>query len=161
MGLHTGEGVLGADNYVGIDVHRAARIGAAGHGGQVLISNATRALVEPALPDDISLRDLGEHRLKDLHAPERLYQVIVAGLPQEFPALRSLDASRTNLVAAETPLIGRYHELQELAELLGRTRLLTLTGPGGIGKTRLGLELGGRSLDRFKGHDWSGSISNQ
>ena len=150
MGLHTGEGLLGGDNYVGMDVNRAARISAAGHGGQVVISEATRALVEPALPEGIGLRDLGEHRLKDLPAPEHLFQLVIPTLPQDFPALRTLDASRTNLVAAETPLIGRDHELNELSELLDKTRLLTLTGPGGIGKTRLSQELGDRSLAGFK-----------
>jgi predicted ATPase/class 3 adenylate cyclase len=149
MGLHTGDGELGGDNYVGMDVHRAARIAAAGHGGQVLVSDPTRALTASKLPDGVALRDLGEHRLKDLREPEHLHQLVIPGLPADFPALRTLDVVRTNLVAAETPLIGRDHELAELAELLARTRLLTLTGPGGIGKTRLSMELGGRTLDRF------------
>ena len=92
MGLHTGEGRLGGDNYVGIDVHRAARIAAAGHGGQVLLSDPTRALVDTALPDGLRLRDLAEHRLKDLPAPERIWQLEIDGLPVDFPAIRSLDA---------------------------------------------------------------------
>jgi class 3 adenylate cyclase len=111
MGLHTGEGELGGDNYVGVDVHRAARIAAAGHGGQVLVSESTRALVEPALAGDVRLRDMGQHRLKDLPALEHLYQLVISGLPEEFAALRSLDSSLTNLVEAETPLIGRDREL--------------------------------------------------
>jgi predicted ATPase/class 3 adenylate cyclase len=149
MGLHTGEGELGGDNYVGVDVHRAARIAAAGHGGQVLLSESTRALVEPALPGDVRLRDMGQHRLKDLPALEHLYQLVIAGLPEEFPALRTLDSSLTNLVEAETPLIGRDRELAELAVLLAAARLVTLTGPGGIGKTRLAVALGGQAQGQF------------
>ena len=150
MGVHTGNGELGGDNYIGVDVHRAARIAAAGHGGQVLLSEPTRALVEPALAEDVTLRDLGRHRLKDLRAPEHLHQLVIAGLPFEFPALRTLDARPTNLVAPATPLVGREEELAELSDFLGGTRLLTLTGPGGTGKTRLAAELGTRALPNFK-----------
>jgi predicted ATPase/class 3 adenylate cyclase len=150
MGLHTGNGELGGDNYIGVDVHRAARIAAAGHGGQVLLSESTRALVEPALPEAVDLRDLGQHRLKDIQATERLYQLVIAGLPSDFPALRTLDASPTNLVAPASPLVGRDRELMELSDLLASNRLLTLTGPGGTGKTRLATELGARALPRFK-----------
>ncbi len=89
MGIHTGEGTLGGDDYLGLDVNRAARIGAAGHGGQILVSGPARALVEHSLPEGVELRDLGSHRLKDLAHPERIYQVVIAGLPSEFPALRS------------------------------------------------------------------------
>ena len=149
MGVHTGEGTLGGDNYVGVDVHRAARISAAGHGGQVLLSDASRALVHAKLPEGVQLRDMGEHRLKDLQGQEHLHQLVIPRLSADFPALRTLDASRTNLVASETPLIGRDQELDELTALLSRTRLLTLTGPGGIGKTRLSIELGAQTLDRF------------
>jgi predicted ATPase/class 3 adenylate cyclase len=150
MGLHTGNGELGGDNYVGVDVHRAARIAAAGHGGQVLLSESTRALVERALPEAVDLRDLGQHRLKDIRAAERLYQLVIAGLPSDFPALRTLDASPTNLVAPASPLVGRERELLELSDLLASNRLLTLTGPGGTGKTRLATELGARALPNFK-----------
>lgn len=97
MGLHTGEGALAGDDYVGIDVNRAARIAAAAHGGQVLLSGATRGLVEHALPEGVSLRDLGEHRLKDIAHPEHLYQLIIEGLPAEFPPPRTVDARPNNL----------------------------------------------------------------
>jgi len=149
MGLHTGEGQLGGDNYLGVDVNRGARIAAAGHGGQVLLSASTRALVASAMPEGVLLRDLGQHRLKDLREPEHLSQLVITGLPADFPALRSLDASPTNLVVPETALIGRDRELAELLALLAGPRMVTLTGPGGIGKTRLALELGRQVLIRF------------
>jgi predicted ATPase/class 3 adenylate cyclase len=151
MGLHTGEGVLGGDNYMGVDVHRAARISAAGHGGQVLLSDATRVMVDTRLPTDIILRDLGRHRLKDLPEPERLYQLVIGGLRDAFPPLRTGDVSPTNIIAPATALIGRDRELTELESLLASSRLLTLTGPGGTGKTRLATELGARAGGRF--HD--------
>ncbi|MGH2725202.1 MAG: ATP-binding protein [Actinomycetota bacterium] len=149
MGLHTGEAVLGADNYVGIDVHRAARIAGAGHGGQVVLSQATRALVEQSLPEGATLRDLGEHRLKDLAHPERLFQVAAEGLRSEFPPPRSLDVRPTNLPQQLTTFIGRHQELAEVKAALEESRLLTLTGPGGTGKTRLSLETAAEVLDRF------------
>jgi predicted ATPase/class 3 adenylate cyclase len=131
MGIHTGEPVVTSEGYVGIDVHRAGRIAAAGHGGQVLLSQATRDLVAA---DDV--RDLGEHRLKDLSAPERVFQLG----DERFPPLRSL--RRTNLPVPATPFLGRGRELDEVVALLRRedVRLLTLTGPGGTGKTRLALQ---------------------
>jgi predicted ATPase/class 3 adenylate cyclase len=150
MGLHTGEGRLGGENYVGIDVNRAARIAAAGHGGQVLISDATRALVERSLPSGMELRDLGEHRLKDLTHPERLYQLVIEGLPAEFPAPRTLDARPNNLPVQMTNFIGREKEIAEIKGiLLDGARLLTLTGPGGTGKTRLALQTAAEILTEF------------
>src|SRR6266511_798880 len=141
MGLHTGEPLVTAEGYVGIDVHRAARIAAAGHGGQILISQSTREL----LPADC-LRELGQHRLKDLTAPERIYQVG----DDEFPPLKTLNT--TNLPVASNPLVGRENELGELAALLTNSeRLVTLTGPGGSGKTRLSLQVGAELLDSFPG----------
>ena len=140
IGVHTGEGRLGGDGYVGLDVHRAARIAAAGHGGQVLLSAASRVLVETALPQGVQLRDLGTHRLKDLDQPEHLAQLIVAGLTQEFPPIRTLEMP-SNLPAELTNFIGREREVDEVSEMLGTTRLLTLTGPGGTGKTRLALRV--------------------
>jgi predicted ATPase len=131
MGLHTGEPIVTDEGYVGIDVHRAARIAAAGHGRQVLLSQATRDLVAGE-----ALRDLGEHRLKDLSAPERLFQLGDA----DFPRLKAL--YQTNLPVPATPFLGRERELDEVVCLLRRedVRLLTLTGPGGTGKTRLALQ---------------------
>jgi len=149
MGLHTGEGRLGADSYVGLDVHRAARIAAAGHGGQVLISAATRALVEAVLPVGVTLRDLGSHRLKDLNAAEHLSQLLIVGLQEGFPSLRSLDAPST-LPEEVTTLVGRHREVDEATQLLAATRLLTLTGPGGTGKTRLAIRLAARVGSSFR-----------
>jgi predicted ATPase/class 3 adenylate cyclase len=151
MGLHTGVGLLGEGgaDYVGIDVNRAARIAAAGHGGQVLLSHATRALVEHTLPDGVMLRDLGRHRLKDIDYPERLHDLTIDSLPSDFPTVRSLDVRPTNLPSQRTSFVGRDEEIAEINELLDRTRLLTLTGPGGTGKTRLALRVAGGGFDRF------------
>ena len=148
MGLHTGEGVPGGDDYLGIDVNRAARIAAAGHGGQVVVSDATRMLAMASLPEDVSFRDLGLHRLKDIHQPEHLHDLVVDGMAAEFPALRSLEARRTNLPAPRTSFVGRDREIAEVDGLLDDTRLLTLTGPGGTGKTRIALEVASGRLDR-------------
>ena len=149
MGLHTGEGRLGGDDYVGVDVHRAARIAAAGHGGQVLLSEATRALVAPTLPEGVKLRALGEHRLKDLPHPEQLFQLVIPGLPSGFPPIKSMDARRGNLPRQLTSFVGRQKELREIKEILGDARLLTLVGPGGAGKTRLSLQVGMEMEDSF------------
>ena len=140
MGLHSGEPTRHEDNYVGLDVHRAARIAAAAHGGQVVLSDATRHLVESRLAADVSVRDLGWHRLKDIEAPERIYQLVVAGLPDRFPSLKSLGA-QSRLPVPMTPLVGRERDLEQvLATLTGPgIRLVTLTGTGGVGKTRLSL----------------------
>ena len=148
MGIHSGQGILADGTYVGNDVNRAARIAAAGHGGQVLVSETTSALLADALPAGTSLRALGEHRLKDLR-PERLWQLVVDGLPAEFPPIRSLDARPNNLPTQLTSFVGRKRELAEAGSLLEGARLLTLTGPGGTGKTRLSLELAARAADRF------------
>ncbi len=151
MGLHTGQPNVAATGYVGLDVPRAARICAAAHGGQTLLSQATRELVEDELPDGVALRDLGEHRLKDLTSPQRLSQLVIAGLPGEFPSLRTLKNRTTNLPVQPTPLIGRQHELAAVAELVSRAdvRLVTLTGPGGSGKTRLGLQAAAALVEEF------------
>jgi predicted ATPase/class 3 adenylate cyclase len=149
MGIHTGEAVLAGDDYVGLDLHRAARICNAGHGCQVLLSETARSLVTSTLPDELELRDLGEHRLKDLSRPEHLFQLVAPGLPDQFQALRTLDTSPNNLPTQLTSFVGRTEELARLRELMLRTRLLTLTGAGGTGKTRLALALAADLIDRF------------
>jgi predicted ATPase/class 3 adenylate cyclase len=154
MGLHSGEGTLDRDGtYVGHDVHRAARVAAAANGGQVLVSEATRALVGDAIPAGITLRDLGEHRLKDLR-PERLARVEVDGLPVDERPVRSLDARPNNLPTQLTSFVGREHDLAMATDLLRGTRLLTLTGPGGTGKTRLALQLAAAVADDHPGGTW-------
>lgn len=149
MGLHTGEGILGGDNYIGIDVNIAARIEAAGHGGQVLISGATAGLIQRGLSEEVSLSDLGKHRLKGVAEPEQIFQLTISGLPAEFPLIRTLDARLTNLPAQLTNFIGREKELEDARRLLDGARLLTLTGPGGTGKTRLALQVAAESLADF------------
>jgi predicted ATPase/class 3 adenylate cyclase len=151
MGIHSGEGTVSGETYVGIDVHRAARIANAGHGGQVLMSAATRLLAESSLADGVTLRDLGEFRLKDLSRPEQLAMLVIDGLPAEFPAPRTLDAVPNNLPTQLTTFLGRHRELAEATALLDQARLLTLTGPGGTGKTRLSLQLAADVTERF--HD--------
>jgi predicted ATPase/class 3 adenylate cyclase len=150
MGLHTGEGVRGGDNYVGIDVNRGARIAGAAHGGQILISGSTRALVERALPEGVSLRDLGEHRLRDIAHPEHLYDLVIEGLPSDFPPPRTLDARPNNLPVQVTSFVGREEQIAEVRRLLSRTRLLTLTGAGGTGKTRLALQVASEALTEYR-----------
>jgi predicted ATPase/class 3 adenylate cyclase len=154
MGVHTGEPVSGTSGYVGLDVHRAARICAAGHGGQVLLSDTTHALVAKDLPAEVSLRDLGEHRLKDLAGPHRLFQVVATDLPAEFPPLKSLDVLPNNLPVQLTSFIGREREKAEVKRLLSTTRFLTLTGSGGAGKTRLALQAAAEALEQFPDGVW-------
>jgi predicted ATPase/class 3 adenylate cyclase len=140
MGLHSGEPARHEEGYVGLDVHRAARIAAAAHGGQVVASDATRLLAAARLPGGVSFRDLGFHRLKDIETPEHIFQLTTAGLPERFPPLRSLGAA-TSFPVPMTPLVGRDDELAALRATIASpgVRLVTLTGPGGVGKTRLAL----------------------
>jgi predicted ATPase/class 3 adenylate cyclase len=147
MGLHTGEPTVTGEDYGGIDVHRAARIAAAGHGGQILLSQATRDLVRAD-----RLRDLGVHRLKDLAAPEHLYQLG----EDEFPPLTTVD--QTNLPVQPTPFVGRERELAEVLALLDSHRIVTLTGPGGSGKTRLALQAAAESVERYGDGVWFVSL---
>ncbi|HAE83409.1 MAG TPA: hypothetical protein DEV72_02490 [Ktedonobacter sp.] len=144
-GLHTGEPQLSSEGYVGLDVHRA------GHGGQVLLSQTTSDLAERDLPDGVSLRDLGAHHLKDLQQKSHLFQLVIAGLPADFPPLKTLDTHPHNLPIQPTSLIGREKEVAAVQHLLHRedVRLLTLTSPGGTGKTRLGLQIAAELSDHF------------
>ena len=154
MGLHSGEAGIAGGSLVGLDINRAARIAGVAHGGQVLLSDATRALVGAALPGDLRLRDLGEHRLRDLAGPERLVQVAADDLPSDFPAVRSVDSRPNNLPTQLTTFVGREREVSQALELLGRTRLLTMTGPGGTGKTRLSLQVAAAAAERFPDGVW-------
>ncbi len=154
MGLHTGEPLRSDSRLIGIDVHRAARISAAGHGGQILVSAAAQALLGSEIPGDVTLRDLGEHRLKDLPAPEHLYQVEAEGLHDSFPPVRSLDTLPNNLPRQLSTFIGRENELVDAEHRLTESAMLTLTGPGGVGKTRLALQIGAHVVDDFQDGVW-------
>src|SRR6266705_1338678 len=151
MGLHTGEPQRSAAGYVGLDVHQAARIMSAGHGEQVLLSQTTRDLVEHALPEGVSLLDVGAHRLKDLQQPSQLFQLVITGCQASFPPLKTLDIQLNNLPVQPTPFIGREQEVAAVVALLCRedVHLVTLTGPGGTGKTRLGLQVAAELSEVF------------
>ena len=153
MGLHTGEPSRVTEGYVGLDVHRAARIMSAAHGGQVLLSQTTRDLVAHDGAEGVSLRDLGEHRLKDFVQAMRLYQVVIAGLPADFPPLKTLDGRADTLPVPPTALVGREDEVAQIGKLLRRedVRLVTLTGPGGTGKSRLSIQVAAGLRDVFMG----------
>lgn len=163
MGLHTGEPTRHEDGYIGMDVHRAARIAASAHGGQVVMSESTRQLVagqlaqagrgsqDAADPGQLSVADLGWHRLKDIAEAEHLFQLLIPGLPETFPPLKSL-GNRGSLPRPPTPFIARSAELGDVQGLLSGAdvvRLVTVTGPGGVGKTRLALAAAESAADRF------------
>jgi predicted ATPase len=149
MGAHAGEPTRHEDGYIGLDVHRTARIAAVGYGGQVLLSETAAGLVRDFLPPGVSLADQGVHRLNDLGRPERIFQLQAAGLQAEFPPLRSLGnpALQNNLPAQLATFVGRDRELAEVRALVESSRLVTLTGTGGSGKTRLGLQVAAELLD--------------
>ncbi len=154
MALHTGEAELRDGDYFGAALNRTARLMSVGAGGQILVSQTTAAVIQDRLPAQVSLLDLGEHRLKDLVRPERVFQVIVPDLPTDFPPLKSLGAFPHNLPVQLTSFIGREHDMAETRHLLPATHLLTLTGPGGTGKTRLSLQVAADLLDAFSDGAW-------
>lgn len=161
MALHTGATEERDGDYFGQPVNRVARLLSAGHGGQTLLSLSSFELVRDTLPEGIALRDMGERRLKDLIRPERIYQVVALDLPAEFAPLKTLDYRPNNLPAQPTALIGREKELADIATLLrtDNVRLVTLTGPGGTGKTRLGLQAAADLLDEFEHGVWLTDLS--
>jgi predicted ATPase/class 3 adenylate cyclase len=151
MAIHTGE--VGPD-YRGPDVNRCARLRSIAHGGQVLLSAAAAALVRTRLPDGAALADLSLHRLRDLTHPERVFQLTHPDLQDDFPPIRSLDSYKHNLPVQLTNFVGREREIQEVEELLGAHHLVTLTGAGGSGKTRLALQVAADLIDRFEEGVW-------
>jgi class 3 adenylate cyclase len=151
MGLHAGEGELRPDGqYVNQPLNRCARLMAIANGGQVVVSETVESLVRGALPPKVGLLDLREHRLRDLSRPERVFQVSAPGLPAEFPPLRSLDAVPGNLPVQVTSFVGREQDLERVAATLGEARVVTLTGVGGAGKTRLALQVAGEMSPAFR-----------
>ena len=156
MALHTGTAEVRDGDYFGPPLNRVARLLAAGHGGQVLLSTVTHELVRDQLPPDTALRDLGEHHLKDLSRPEHIFQLAAPDLPSDFPPLRTLDRCPNNLPLQRSPLIGREREVAAVVEIFRRADvgLVTLTGPGGTGKTRLSLQVAAELLDEFPDGVW-------
>ncbi len=154
MGLHTDEGVLGGEHYLNQPLNRCARLMAAAHGGQALVSGATEWLVRDAMPEGCGMLDLGEHHLRDLTRPTRVFQLTAPGLRRQFPPLRSLDAPAGNLPVQLSSFVGRVAELAELAAAVRRSSLVTVTGVGGVGKTRLALQAAAELLPSFRDGVW-------
>jgi predicted ATPase/class 3 adenylate cyclase len=154
MGLHTGEAELRDGDYYGSVLNRTARLMSAANSGQILLSNTTAELVREQLPADTTLHDLGEHRLKDLTRPEHVFQINHPNLPSEFPPIKSLDSFPHNIPIQLTSFVGREKEIDEITELLKTSRLVTLTGSGGTGKTRLSIEVGAQELESFSNGVW-------
>jgi predicted ATPase/class 3 adenylate cyclase len=154
MGLHSGETYLSGDDYGGFEVNRAARIAAAGHGGQIVISDTTRALLADGLPNGVTMRDLGQHAFRGIPHPETIHQLDIPGLRTEFPPLRTLEPAIGNLPERMTSLIGREGDLAALASLLEANRLVTVTGPGGIGKTSVAIEAARNASPTFRDGAW-------
>lgn len=151
MALHTGESDLRLGDYYGSEVNRTARLRSIAYGGQVLLSAVTWNLVQETLPDGVAVQDKGEHRLRDLTRPEHVYQLVIAGLPSEFPPLKSIGAAQSNIPGQTTQFVGRHDEVANLQALLDReeVRLITLIAPGGTGKTRLAIEVASQQMDHY------------
>jgi len=154
MGLHTGEADIRDGDYYGTAVNRASRIAAVAHGGQIVCSRATEELVRDALSPDAQLVDLGDHQLRDLARPEHIFQISGDGLRDEFPPLRSLDAFPGNLPLRPTSFVGRDADLERVARALDHSRIVTLTGVGGVGKTRLALQVAAEVVPHFADGAW-------
>ena len=154
MAVHTGDAEERDGDYYGPSLNRAARLMSAGHGGQVLLSHTTCELIRDALPSEVGLTDLGEHRLKDLIRPERVFQLTAPDLPAEFPPLLSLDVLPNNLPRQLTSFVGREQEMADVKRLLAATSLLTLVGTGGAGKTRLSLQVAADVLEMYRDGAW-------
>jgi len=154
IGIHAGPAECRDQDYFGTTLNRVARLMAAAHGGQIVLSAAAAAMVQQQQPDGTSLTDLGRHRLKDLSEPEQIYQLDIATLPRDFPALRSLSATPNNLPRPATGFIGREDDLAEVTSLLERHPMVTLLGAGGLGKTRLSIQVGADLLEKFPDGVW-------
>ena len=155
MGIHTGEAKTHNNEYHAyLAMSLVQRLMSAGHGGQILLSNATENLLRGQMPNDVTLRDMGEHKFKDVTQPVRVFQVIAANLKSDFPALRALDVFPNNLPNQLTSFIGRKKELDDVKKLLQEGRMLTLIGPGGTGKTRLSIQIAGESLMHYPDGVW-------
>ncbi|MGB7046898.1 MAG: adenylate/guanylate cyclase domain-containing protein [Candidatus Cybelea sp.] len=159
IGIHTGTAVKREADYFGPTLNRAARLMSIGHGGQILVSSATAALLRDVLPSEISLRELGSYRLKDLSLSETTYQVVGPELRAEFPALTSVDSHPNNLPSRISTFVGREEELEELRSRVSDRAIITIVGMGGIGKTRLALQLASDVIDRFPGGAWFVDLS--
>jgi predicted ATPase/class 3 adenylate cyclase len=159
IGIHTGVAEFREGDYFGSSVNRAARLMGVAHGGQVVCSQAAADLVRESMPKDVSLADMGEHRLRDLSRAERVFQVIAPGLHGEFPPLRSLDVARTNLPVQLTSFVGREEDVKSVGALVGEHRVVTVTGVGGVGKTRLALQVAAEALDVFPEGVWVVELS--
>ena len=154
IAVHTGEADRGVDDYYGTAVNRCARLRSIAHGGQVLVSESTTGLVREALPEEVALRDLGFQRLRDLAEPERVSQLLHASLASDFPALRTIDSIPNNLPYQVSTFVGRDADMTKIRDLLRDTRLLTLTGTGGVGKTRLALQAAAEMLYEYPDGVW-------